>query len=70
MGVNIVEDYIVNEIRKNREEILKDNDYELKKLRIFQEKGLQILKNNGWKIITKEDVLKAKTLEKIQSSSS
>ena len=64
MEVIMWQDYIVDEIRKNREQILIENNYDLTKLRVFQEQGLKELKRNGWKIITKEQVLKQRQIEK------
>ena len=59
-----MEDYIIDEIRKNREEILAENNYDLSKLSSFQEAEIKKLKENGWKIVTKKDVMKEKEVEK------
>ena len=53
-------DPIVEEIRKNRDNILKANNYDLEKLAHSQYEKIEKLKQSGWKVVSKKDVLESK----------
>ena len=57
------EDPIVKEIHKTREKILKENNYDSEIMFKKSKKNLEVLKKEGWNIVTKED-LKEKILTK------
>lgn len=50
------EDPIVNEIHKIRENILKENKYDINKIFKKHKEHLNILKKSGWHIVTKKDI--------------
>ena len=57
------EDPIVKEIHKIREKILKENNYDSEIMFKKSKKNLEVLKKEGWNIVTKKDI-KEKILTK------
>ena len=57
------EDPIVNETHKLREKILKENNYDSEIMFKKSKKNLEVLKKEGWNIVTKKDI-KEKILTK------
>ena len=53
------QDSIVLEVRKNRQKIFKDNNYDLDKLFLNGQKAVEKLKQDGW-IIADKNILKLK----------